>query len=88
MSHLMSITGHSDSLDRSLRSEPPGYFSVGSGSAGSGLAFLADCWREPLHTLQTSMPGRGCKQVRISWLKSENLKNINQVAGRERKSFR
>ncbi|GFY78896.1 hypothetical protein TNIN_207571 [Trichonephila inaurata madagascariensis] len=51
MSPLMSITGHSDSLDRSLRSEPPGYFFVGFGSAGSGSAFLADCWREPLHTL-------------------------------------
>ncbi|GFY59480.1 hypothetical protein TNIN_87121 [Trichonephila inaurata madagascariensis] len=67
MSPLMSITGHSDSLVRSLRSGPPGYF-VGSADSGSGSAFLADCWREPLHTLPTSMPGRGGKQARISWL--------------------
>ncbi|GFY10570.1 hypothetical protein TNCV_2193911 [Trichonephila clavipes] len=81
ISPLMSITGHSDSLVRSLHSGPPGY-SVGSADSGfgSGSAFLADCWREPLRTQPTSMPGRGCKQARISWLKSENLKNINQVA--------
>ncbi|GFU77357.1 hypothetical protein TNCV_3174351 [Trichonephila clavipes] len=56
-SHSMFIVVYSDSLVHSLRFEPPDYFSVGypSGSVGSG--FLADCWREPLHTPPTSMPG-------------------------------
>ncbi|GFR12911.1 hypothetical protein TNCT_25871 [Trichonephila clavata] len=80
MSPLMSITGYSDSLVRSLRSVlRRHYFFVGSDSAASGFAVLVDCWREPLHTLLTSMPGGGCKQKQISWLKSENLKNMNQV---------
>ncbi|GFY43738.1 hypothetical protein TNIN_390001 [Trichonephila inaurata madagascariensis] len=75
----MSITGHSDSLVHSWRSEPPGYFSVDPGSGSEVSAVLADCWREPLHTLLTSMPGRGGKQTRISWLKSVNYKSITQT---------
>ncbi|GFR12446.1 hypothetical protein TNCT_248881 [Trichonephila clavata] len=54
MSHSMSIIVYSDSLVHYLNSELPGCVSV-----GSGLAFLADYWREPLHTLPTSIPGRG-----------------------------
>ncbi|GFU60867.1 hypothetical protein TNCV_3372021 [Trichonephila clavipes] len=76
MSPLMSIKGHSDFLDRSLHSVPlRHYFSVGyaAGFAGSGFGFADCCWWEPLHTLPTSMPGRGCKQRRISWLKVLNL---------------
>ncbi|GFY78756.1 hypothetical protein TNIN_465241 [Trichonephila inaurata madagascariensis] len=81
MSPLMSIKGHSDSLVHSLRSEHPGYSYLGYPSGSIGSCFLADCCREPLHTLPTSMPGRGGKLTRISWLKAVNYKNITQTVG-------
>ncbi|GFY10551.1 hypothetical protein TNCV_2193721 [Trichonephila clavipes] len=75
MNHLASITSHSGSLDHFLRSGPPGYFSVASAYSDKSV-FLDDFSREPLRTQQTSMPKRGCKQTRISWLKAMNNKNI------------
>ncbi|GFS62920.1 hypothetical protein TNIN_249961 [Trichonephila inaurata madagascariensis] len=80
MSALMSIKGHSDSLDRSLHSVPRwNYFSDGSAAGVACSGFAACCWREALHTLPTSMPGRGCKQRRISWLSNLPLNGSSDV---------
>ncbi|GFU98674.1 hypothetical protein TNCV_1764981 [Trichonephila clavipes] len=74
-----SIKGRSDSLVRSLHSVPRRhYFSVGSAVA-AGSVVLADCWREPLHTLPTSRPQSGRMQTGITWLKVDNLKNIKHT---------
>ncbi|GFY43740.1 hypothetical protein TNIN_390021 [Trichonephila inaurata madagascariensis] len=76
MSDSMFIIVYSDSLVHSLRSENPGYSYLDYPSGSVGSDFLADYWQELLHTLPTSVPGRGGKQTRISWLKAVNILKI------------